>query len=1167
MAPKSVDARVESQESQLVAQAMHQFHGVGVLSSSPVNPLAYNPPAYQDMLHQARSTKVHQQLLGSHPSAHAPPTAITRAVAKSSACKSAEPKSKASKNKAKNKTDHPAPHATGNKGAGQDKSTEGPDSSSPAANLNPPLLQQGRPFADASNNRVSLSSTIISSHHLHLAPLQTATGSVLPIDHTDTDTDSPSHCQSLPDETIAISLSPPAHAASLPINPALLSVGNDAIGFHSFPQPSPPRPRPLLTYSKRKRKPHRNTMSSPQSSTQSNEGRSYEQYYHRGDDLLSSVPDSRLRSPPRMSSPASHRNTGMTNDDDETGPIELDMSALAHVDTQQSIPDSFGTRTTAQQQDASPDYVYGDPETPAPPRNPFRVNKKAAGLMASSQMFKQTQYSSAVKGAFSPTSSRPSPDNFQLNTISPNPAPLARSTEAPSPLQGPSSLPQIPFVIDSSPQQTDEDARPDEDEIARSNFSKSFVLPPVPRAPNGTYKPVPRWEDREPSPQSGSDDDDEWDDISDRDERRRQRAALQRARVQENLKAIPYSRSSDAAVVPSTNKELSPAAQRYLDQCRGRSDRDSQASTIEDTQDQEPDHEQDQEPNQELEIADSQDGIVQPSASLGRPVDEGISSNDVVPNTDPAPPSAPVAVVEDEVVAQVPETSPASCQAPYAMMTSSPLPGPTSRPPQQSTKEQPTKNTEKTVRARIDSGVDADKTAGPNTVVSSSPPAPAFSTRARVHGGKALPSAPPTSASTSPLSKLTATPALSNKTTPLTESPREETPTSISTNKTGSSPAVAKACRQNTKLSSKPAATRRNTRLSFPSDVSVSTDELAGSPPTSTSNLHFDQSTRMSRLGRTSARETPASRANSRGGVKIFAGMVFAISFQSKQPGEKDVQYTARMAISAQITTKVKQGGGKVLADGFDSLFEIAPVKNADREAVTVSSTPQPDDDIILAPSARRSGFTALIADGHSRKVKYMQALALGLPCIHERWITTCVEKQQLVDWSDYLLCAGNSSFLNEAIRSRNLTPFPADTAKLSEIIQYRPRLLDQSRILLLMPRANESKAAYIFLARVLGASLSRVYTVEEARRQLKAREDAGKPFDWVYVVSETIDAADMFTAGGQASKKRKRRSEICAGPPAKRVRELSNELVVQSLILGRLMDEEELATATAAEK
>lgn len=1218
---RAIEGNVESQDSQAVMAAMHQLHGIGVRSSSPIDPLEYDEDLIQQMMQHPRPPKVRQQHVGNAnvatPSAAAQQSKSKLKSESKSISNAAHAKAKAKAIKdprQSNRDKNPAVTATttpGNKGISAQPTDKGLDSEGPGivggagagagAGAGPPApisiapnfisSSQAR-STNASNNRVSYSLCHHSASARHPSPQAThsqidVTSAFPPIDHTEL----PSQSQSQSNETIPSSLKGAGPVGSQSINPTRASLGNDT---EKTQRPSSKSRSSITLVVKKYSRKHRGKKmaSSPQSSTQSNDERSYEQYLPRGDDLISSDPVQQSRLPHSSSQPSpSPGKTDVTTQDEDTALVKLDYSEIARLDTQVSVPDST-TRTgptPQQQQHATSDYVFGNPETPAAPKNPF-LGSRSTALMASSQMFLQN--SSAFKATFSPTSSRPSPDNLHLNSISPNPSPLKRVTTGLSQLQGASSLPQLPLIYDTSPLQTDEHGVQAnvEADIARSPISKSFHLPP--RVPIEEYRPVQRWDVRAASAQSGSDTENDPDeDMSDEEERRRHRAALARAKVQKRLKSITFERKSDEAVVPGTKEELmSPSAQRYLDQCDGVSRRDSQSS-IEHSRDTTPD------------VVDSQDGLVQLSADLpGQPSAGGhVSSNDVVPNTDPGPTSAPVQTDEEPVV-QIPETSPPRLRPIGELMPHSSeeaskpgsfsklLSSPPAATPAEPSAELPTElfcrpsqhqTKDDIVLEEEDSDIEAGNGIdGPCIIVSSSPPAPAFSTRARLRGGKPPATAPPTSSSTSPLSKLTATPALSNKTTPLTEeSPRDGlTPSSTSTGEADSSPAVAKARRQHSKHLTKPAptklqaSTRRSTRQSFPSNISISTDELAGSPRSTTPT--FEQGPRTSRLGRTLLRESPTSRNTSRSGGKIFTGMAFAISFQGKKPGESNADYKGRMATSDAITTRIKQAGGKVLSDGFDHLFEFIPVKNADREASAVSSTPQPDDDIALVAQARDIGFTALIADGHSRKVKYMQALALGLPCIHERWITTCVEKQRLVDWADYLLCAGNSSFLGDAIRSRNLTSYDAAMARLSEVIQHRPRLLDQSRILLLMTRADESKKeAYVFLARVLGASLSRVYTVEEARRQLKVREDAGRAFDWVYVVDDKVDAEEMFvsSANGAAggSRKRKRRSDSDdAGasivPPAKRVRALSDEFVIQSLILGRLMEESEMKATTA---
>ncbi|KAI9875472.1 MAG: hypothetical protein M1823_007469, partial [Watsoniomyces obsoletus] len=106
----------------------------------------------------------------------------------------------------------------------------------------------------------------------------------------------------------------------------------------------------------------------------------------------------------------------------------------------------------------------------------------------------------------------------------------------------------------------------------------------------------------------------------------------------------------------------------------------------------------------------------------------------------------------------------------------------------------------------------------------------------------------------------------------------------------------------------------------------------------------------------------------------FFAGMTFAISYEDEN--RKNA-----------ILDLIQDNGGKLLRENFMQLLE--------------------PDSIDLKPQYANGGFTVLVADKHSRKEKYMQALALGLPCLSGKWIDACVEAKALVDWQPYLLAAG----------------------------------------------------------------------------------------------------------------------------------------------------------------
>jgi hypothetical protein len=296
-------------------------------------------------------------------------------------------------------------------------------------------------------------------------------------------------------------------------------------------------------------------------------------------------------------------------------------------------------------------------------------------------------------------------------------------------------------------------------------------------------------------------------------------------------------------------------------------------------------------------------------------------------------------------------------------------------------------------------------------------------------------------------------------------------------------------------------------------------------------------------------------------GSHLFSGMTFAISFQSSQTKQGE---------RTKVENKITQAGGLVLDEGFRELFE--------HSAVLTTTHPLFDqsDCLRLTKTGIESGFTALVADEHSRKAKYMQALALGLPCLAPQWITACISKGAIVDWEPYLLCAGPSAVLGNAIRSRSLIPYAAADARLADVIEHRPGFLKGQTLLVVVDAKksrSEAKQPYIFLAQALGpSSVSRVFTVQQARKALRERDRADEPFDWVYVDKGTGSVDAVFDPSPPppeetttTSKKRKR----LGGPPVPRpplplplspsTRVLDDELVIQSLILGRMVEDCEI--------
>jgi hypothetical protein len=300
----------------------------------------------------------------------------------------------------------------------------------------------------------------------------------------------------------------------------------------------------------------------------------------------------------------------------------------------------------------------------------------------------------------------------------------------------------------------------------------------------------------------------------------------------------------------------------------------------------------------------------------------------------------------------------------------------------------------------------------------------------------------------------------------------------------------------------------------------------------------------------------------------LFKNMAFAISYKGDKTPDK--------ADKASVTEMITYHGGRLL-DGFNELFlDTSPSLLTTPATSRVSAVPKTASDInhvgelALAPNAQDLGFVAFIGDHYTRKSKFVQALALGLPCLSGRWISTCVARGRVVPFAPYLLAAGESAYLGGAVRSRSLEAYDAATAKLRDTFEGRERLLGGKRVVFCMGRgkAEERKRAYLFLTRALGAGeVRRVINVKEAKEVV---EGGGERWDLVYVDDDkkirAAEAEILGTGEGVMGAKKGTRKRTGGGvvedadgevQARKRVKVVSDEFVVQSLILGRLMDED----------
>ncbi|RYP05695.1 hypothetical protein DL764_003620 [Monosporascus ibericus] len=858
--------------------------------------------------------------------------------------------------------------------------------------------------------------------------------------------------------------------SSLPYEPVHLvaiqqSTAHEATEAARAPSPSIREhvPAQVLSPPPPSKKPN---MESSQSPTQSNHDRSYDQYDQ--DESQSS----------HNSDSHEHR----TLNDDDTGAVRFDLNRTQQT-LEESTPIDSEDLPTGSQAGSHGRRALGlqsipQPETPATLPKLFQRSGNEQ-LMGSSQLFGQTQYTSAVKKA-SPTSSRPSPNIYHHNNFSSNPvisSPLKDRGLRTSPTQPLVSSPTVPGRSSRPSDVNHHPPRQSQDHVTDEfNIHLSRAVP----EPISEYRSSRDDDTHSNVPEDSLDqyEEHEFDsyDPAEAAAHRSHLAKLKRIRADKVLTSSSPSRDTrrgDSVEVPSTNRFNTKSKQIH---CSGTEEYHPQSRGRYETE----------KDNSQETVADSQDGpppaVGAESVYVHHSTGEA-KGNDVLESSVPIIHQAPHRVNSDEMPdmgcppaklstatgsrEMVPETSPPACGAVITIHNTRFLPTEHNSTFNQAEQYDYTSTFNgSSVRNRHED-VDVDDT---------------FCHSEHVF-----------------------------KTYIVQESVFITGTCIVSGSRQGPTPS------------------------------SISTDELAKpSSPAATAPVSRVDHSRVS---------------NSRKSINGSA----VNSHSSRQLKESIDQYNDRVEKGGSIEQMIRQQGGRILESGFNELFEFDSLSAATNPSHPVVSSSLK----LLSPT---TGFAALIADGHSRKVKYMQALALGLPCLAPRWITTCVAKRKVVDWSSYLLCAGQSAVLGEAIRSRNLLTYDASTAKLAEVISQRPRLLEGTQILLVMKKTkNEDKRQpYVFLAQVLGGSLVRVNTLDEARAKLLEREACGEPFDWVYLGDHIHNAEGILFGSGTAeapSRKRKRRSagEGETDRPPKRIRSLNDELVVQSLILGRLVEEGEM--------
>lgn len=145
-------------------------------------------------------------------------------------------------------------------------------------------------------------------------------------------------------------------------------------------------------------------------------------------------------------------------------------------------------------------------------------------------------------------------------------------------------------------------------------------------------------------------------------------------------------------------------------------------------------------------------------------------------------------------------------------------------------------------------------------------------------------------------------------------------------------------------------------------------------------------------------------------------------------------------------------------------------------------------------------------------------------------------------------------------MRSRVLQPFDAETATLCQIVENRPRMLDGASVLIIMEKGQEkSMQQHPLITHALGArKVSRAISDASAAKAVADSQALGEPWDWIFSYDKEHEVEEKLFGGNGAGRKRKRGRESESGPPSKKgkTRVVGNEFVIQSLILGMLIEE-----------
>ncbi|KAF1968729.1 hypothetical protein BU23DRAFT_540717 [Bimuria novae-zelandiae CBS 107.79] len=292
--------------------------------------------------------------------------------------------------------------------------------------------------------------------------------------------------------------------------------------------------------------------------------------------------------------------------------------------------------------------------------------------------------------------------------------------------------------------------------------------------------------------------------------------------------------------------------------------------------------------------------------------------------------------------------------------------------------------------------------------------------------------------------------------------------------------------------------------------------------------------------------------SSTRSSGNVFSNMAFAITSTSEAIN--------RDGLSKLITSN----GGLLVDDGFHELFDTDSYDAPASSASSAKAPPSSMHGLQLKRENEDLHFVALISESFSRKPKFIQALALNIPCLHLRWVHDSIAAGHALPFPKYLLPAGVSTFLDPAgvVRSRDMPIYDptADDVTFAQMVKDR-KLFFRGQSILIVTEQQEQEP-YIFLTHAMGAAeVGQCTDLDEAKDSVESGA-----WDWVYMdlKKQDLSSAAVTFLGKGKSKKRKRNSDVVKSEALvrhgtvgnKTVRVACSEFVIQSVILGALIEE-----------